>query len=124
MKKKSTAAENTEVVGIVSESDTAEAAAAEESTSEHSAKTAEAEKENTPEKYIYLGASLPDHSLKENTVFDGTFEEICLFLQAEITKYPLIKELLVPVERLAETGAGKRISGLKKELTKSFERGN
>ncbi len=80
-------------------------------------------KEKNAKKYIYLGASLPDHSLKENTVFDGTFEEIRLFLQAEITKYPLIKELLVPVERLAETEKGSRISGLKKELLKSFERG-
>ena len=78
----------------------------------------------TAKKYIYLGASLPDHSLKENTVFDGTFEEIRLFLQAEITKYPLIKELLMPVERLAETEKGSRISGLKKELIKSFERGH
>lgn len=81
-------------------------------------------KEENAKKYIYLGASLPDHSLKENTVFDGTLEEIKLFLQTEITKYPLIKELLVPVERLAETGKGSRISGLKKELIKSFERGH
>ncbi len=81
-------------------------------------------KEENAKKYIYLGASLPDHSLKENTVFDGTFEEIRLFLQAEITKYPLIKELLVPVERLAETEKGSRISGLKKELIKTFERGD
>ncbi len=85
--------------------------------------TVKAAKENTPKKYIYLGASLPDHSLKENTVFDGTLEEIKLFLQTEITKYPLINELLVPVERLAETEKGSRISGLKKELLKSFERG-
>lgn len=82
------------------------------------------EMKEAAKKYIYLGASLPDHSLKENTVFDGTFEEIRLFLQAEITKYPLIKELLVPVERLAETEKGSRISGLKKELIKTFERGD
>lgn len=87
-------------------------------------KDVNAGKEKTVKKYIYLGASLPDHSLKENTVFDGTLEEIKLFLQGEITKYPLIKELLVPVERLAETGKGRRISGLKKELIKSFERGH
>lgn len=90
---------------------------------ESGAGNAAKENKETAKKYIYLGASLPGHSLKENTVFDGGFEEICLYLEREITKYPLIKELLVPVERLAETEKGSRISGLKKELMKSFERG-
>lgn len=77
---------------------------------------------NIPKKYIYLGASLPNNALKSNTVFDGTFEEVCKYLQAEIKQYPLVKELLIPVDRLSASGTSSRISGLKKELLKSFER--
>ena len=75
-------------------------------------------------KFIYLGASLPNNALKRNTVFDGTFEEVCSYLQAEIAAYPLIKELLIPVDRFTVLGVSDRISSLNKALLKSFERRN
>lgn len=75
-------------------------------------------------KFIYLGATLPNNALKSNTVFDGEFEKICGYLQAEIGLYPIIKELIIPVEDLASAKSSIRIKSLQKQLLKSFERRN
>lgn len=122
-KKKSTdAVENTEATEKVSDLDTVETTKPPETGEANGTKNVVEVKPY--KKYIYLGASLPNNALKSNTVFDGTFEEICTYLQTEITAYPLIKELLIPVERLAVSGSSARISSLKKALLKSFERGH
>lgn len=91
-------------------------------TSFEKANGAFAEAAKAMKKFIYLGATLPNNALKSNTVFDGTYEEICGYLQAEIAAYPLIKELLIPVERLAVSGSSARISSLKNAMLESFER--
>lgn len=122
-KKKSTdVVENTEATKNVSDLDTVETAKPPETGETNGTETAAEVK--AYKKYIYLGASLSNNALKSNTVFDGTYEEICGYLQAEIAAYPLIKELLIPVERLTVSGSSARISSLKKALLKSFERGH
>ena len=131
-KKKSTdAVENTEPIEFVSDSDTAldtvetANAAKNDSNNQNNRENfaeLKAEKKNIPKKYIYVGASLPGNALKNNTVFDGTFEEVCVYLQSEINAYPLVKELLIPVKDLASSGSSTRISSLKRALLKSIER--
>lgn len=79
---------------------------------------------NAMNKFIYLGATLPNNALKSNTVFDGKFEEICSYLQAEIKSYPIIKELIVPIKDLNSAKSSPRIKGFQKQLIKSFERRN
>lgn len=57
----------------------------------------------TPErtKMIYIGPSLPKAVLKENSIFDGTKEEILKQLSSVFQKYPIAEKLLVPVDGLA-----------------------
>ena len=52
-------------------------------------------------KMIYIGPSLPKAVLKENSIFDGTKEEILKQLASVFQKYPIAEKLLVPVDRLA-----------------------
>ncbi len=52
-------------------------------------------------KMIYIGPSLPKAVLKENSIFDGTKEEILKQLSSVFQKYPIAEKLLVPVDRLA-----------------------
>lgn len=92
-------------------------------TSFEKANGAFAEAAKAMKKFIYLGATLPNNALKSNTVFDGEFEEICGYLQAEIKLYPIVKELIVPVEHLTSAKSSMRIKSLQSQLIKSFERG-
>lgn len=50
----------------------------------------------------YIGPSLPAGRLKTNKVFIGTRAEIEGELKEVLEKYPLVRKLLVPVEKMAE----------------------
>ena len=68
---------------------------------------AAADATNAPEtvKLIYVGPQLPRGRLKTNTIFEGeTREQIIASPElAEVMKrYPLVKNMLVPVSKLAE----------------------
>lgn len=61
--------------------------------------------------FVYVGPSLPNGELKENAVLEGSFSEILHFLSAQVEKYPQIKRLIVPVNRLAEYSAKVKSGG-------------
>ena len=56
------------------------------------------------EKLVYVGPQLPRGRLKTNKIFEGTREQILASTEmAEVLKrYPLVKNMLVPVSKLAE----------------------
>ena len=56
------------------------------------------------EKLVYVGPQLPRGRLKTNRIFEGTREQILASPEmAEVLKrYPLVKNMLVPVSKLAE----------------------
>lgn len=60
---------------------------------------------------IYIGPSLPAGQLKSNKIFVGTMEKIEKELEAVIQEYPLVKKLLVPVEKAAEKKEKTRTAG-------------
>lgn len=63
------------------------------------------EKQQEPGEIVtlaYIGPSLPAGLLKTNKILIGTKEEIEKELAAVLEKYPLVKKMLVPVEKLAE----------------------
>lgn len=71
--------------------------------------TAEEGAQNAPqaeeaEKLVYVGPQLPRGRLKTNKIFEGTREQIIASPEmAEVLKrYPLVKNMLVPVSKLAE----------------------
>ena len=51
--------------------------------------------------FVYAGPSLPHGRLKENAVFNGTFEDVKAYLADVIADYPLVARMIVPVERLS-----------------------
>lgn len=66
-----------------------------------------AEGTDAPEtvKLIYVGPQLPRGRLKTNTIFEGGSREEILAspeLAEVLKKYPLVKNMLVPVSKLAE----------------------
>ena len=56
------------------------------------------------EKLVYVGPQLPNGRLKTNKVFEGTREQILASPEMEevLRRYPLVKNMLVPVSKLAE----------------------
>lgn len=78
--------------------------------------TAEEGAQNTPqaaknapqaeeaEKLVYVGPQLPRGRLKTNKIFEGTREQIIASPEMEevLKRYPLVKNMLVPVSKLAE----------------------
>ena len=56
------------------------------------------------EKLVYVGPQLPRGRLKTNKIFEGTRDQILASQEmAEVLKrYPLVKNMLVPVSKLAE----------------------
>lgn len=56
------------------------------------------------EKLVYVGPQLPNGRLKTNKVFEGTREQILASPEMEevLKRYPLVKNMLVPVSKLAE----------------------
>lgn len=57
---------------------------------------------NEYQQFVYIGPSLPNGELKENIVLEGNFSEILQFLDDKLKKYPQIKQLIIPVNRLGE----------------------
>ena len=57
------------------------------------------------QQFVYIGPSLPNGSLKENTVLEGSLPEVLEFLSEQAENYPQIRQLIVPVNRLAEYAA-------------------
>lgn len=51
--------------------------------------------------FVYAGPSLPRGRLKENAVFNGTFEDVKAYLADVIADYPLVARMIVPAERLS-----------------------
>ena len=64
----------------------------------------DAPQEAEPEKLVYVGPQLPRGRLKTNKIFEGTRDQILASQEmAEVLKrYPLVKNMLVPVSKLAE----------------------
>ena len=56
------------------------------------------------EKLVYVGPQLPRGRLKTNKIFEGTREQIIASPEMEevLKRYPLVKNMLVPVSKLAE----------------------
>ena len=78
-------------------------------TAEEGAQNAPQAAQNAPqaeeaEKLVYVGPQLPRGRLKTNKIFEGTREQIIASPEmAEVLKrYPLVKNMLVPVSKLAE----------------------
>ena len=78
-------------------------------TAEEGAKNAPQAAQDTPqaaeaEKLVYVGPQLPRGLLKTNKIFEGTRDQILASPEmAEVLKrYPLVKNMLVPVSKLAE----------------------
>ena len=63
-----------------------------------------APQEAEPEKLVYVGPQLPRGRLKTNKIFEGTREQIIASPEMEevLKRYPLVKNMLVPVSKLAE----------------------
>ena len=53
-------------------------------------------------KLVYVGPTLPNGKLKQNSIFEGTEKEIKEELKKVLEKYPLAEKMLVPVRKLAE----------------------
>ena len=51
---------------------------------------------------VYVGPSLPKGRLKQNSIFVGTRQEIEKELETVLESFPLVKNMLVPVSKLAE----------------------
>jgi len=64
----------------------------------------DAPQEEEAEKLVYVGPQLPRGRLKTNKIFEGTRDQILASPEmAEVLKrYPLVKNMLVPVSKLAE----------------------
>ena len=56
------------------------------------------------EKLVYVGPQLPRGRLKTNKIFEGTRDQILASPEMEevLKRYPLVKNMLVPVSKLAE----------------------
>ena len=56
------------------------------------------------EKLVYVGPQLPRGRLKTNKIFEGTRDQILASQEMEevLKRYPLVKNMLVPVSKLAE----------------------
>lgn len=88
----------------------------EESTTEDSDTEPPAEdvQEAAPEGYglfVYAGPSLPHGRLKEHAVFNGTFEDVKVYLADVLEDYPQAERLIVPVERLSAFAAKVKTPG-------------
>lgn len=77
---------------------------AEEGTQNAPQAAQDAPQEAEPEKLVYVGPQLPRGRLKTNKIFEGTRDQILASPEmAEVLKrYPLVKNMLVPVSKLAE----------------------
>jgi hypothetical protein len=75
----------------------------EETNSTATAKAAkEEQKQRAAKCFVYIGPNLPSGKLKGNTIFSGSREETTAFLADVLKDYPLVRDLIIPVEELAE----------------------
>lgn len=91
----------------------AEATGAVEVEQDTAATETAAEAAQVPEytQFVYCGPTLPNGRLKEKTVLQGTFAEICAYYADVIEQYPQIKTLIVPVNRLGAFAVKVRTRG-------------
>lgn len=84
--------------------DTTTAAEGDKDTAQDAEAVQNAPQEAKPEKMVYVGPQLPRGRLKTNKIFEGTRDQILASPEmAEVLKrYPLVKNMLVPVSKLAE----------------------
>jgi hypothetical protein len=61
--------------------------------------------------FVYIGPSLPDGRLKNNTILSGTYEQVTGYYADAIGAYPSVARLIVPVARLAESREKTQTSG-------------
>lgn len=59
------------------------------------------QKAEEQERLVYVGPTLPKGQLKQNSIFLGTRQEIEAELAPVLEKFPLVKNLLVPVSTIA-----------------------
>ena len=87
--------------GAEGDKDTAQGAEAVQAALRAAQDTPQAEE---PEKLVYVGPQLPRGRLKTNKIFEGTREQIIASPEMEevLKRYPLVKNMLVPVSKLAE----------------------
>lgn len=52
--------------------------------------------------FVYIGPTLPNGRLKGNAIFSGSREEVTAHLAGVLEDYPLVNDLIIPVEELAE----------------------
>lgn len=95
------AAEEGKVVNDTPEQDKSVSGADNEAIEEEK-KEAEQEEPGETVTLVYIGPQLPAGLLKTNKVIIGTQAEIEKELAGVLEKYPLVKKMLVPVEKLAE----------------------
>lgn len=62
----------------------------------------ESKKQTASKCFVYIGPTLPKGRLKGNAIFSGSREQVTAFLADVLEEYPLVKDLLIPVEELAE----------------------
>ena len=53
--------------------------------------------------FAYVGPSLPGGMLKNNTILNGTHEQITEYYKEAVEQFPSVGRLFVPVARLAES---------------------
>ncbi len=52
--------------------------------------------------FVYIGPTLPNGRLKGNAIYSGSREEVTAHLAGVLEDYPLVHDLIIPVEELAE----------------------
>jgi hypothetical protein len=69
--------------------------------------------------FAYIGPALPDSRIKQNTILQGTFADVCAYLAPEIEAHPQVGRLIVPVSELSTAAArtGKKGNILNKYFT-------
>lgn len=104
------AAENEQTVNNKAETGKTDSGANEKPTE---GKETEAEQQEEAEELtlVYIGPSLPAGKMKSNKIFIGTMKQIEKELEAVMKEYPLVKKLLVPVDKVAEKKDKVRTAG-------------
>jgi hypothetical protein len=62
----------------------------------------EGENQKASKCFVYIGPTLPNGRLKGNAIFSGSREEVTAHLADVLEIYPLVNDLIIPVEELAE----------------------
>jgi hypothetical protein len=95
-------------LSVLEEAVKAEETKAEESVKLQAAEPPKEEPKKAAEPVIYIGESLPGGSLQQFSIYKNGLPPV---LEAHIEKCPAIREMLVPVSKLAETRANLPVQG-------------